>query len=57
MSKTRLLNKEQKKTAQGRGGPRQEKHWCWEDEVWLVFKTGLLVIHLVGSGLTVLIDS
>ena len=46
----------QKDKCDRRGGQSQERHWCRNDEVWGVFKTGFLYMHLACRGLTILID-
>ena len=57
MAKTSLLKKRTERILQGKGGPSQERHWHWYNEVGGFFKTELLHIHLDRRGLTVLIDS
>ena len=56
LGKNKFIKERTKTTLQGKGGPDQEKHWCWNDKVRRVFKTGLY-IHLGRRGLAVLIDS
>lgn len=52
----KFIKERAERTPRRRGGQNQERHWCRNDEVWGVFKTGFLYIHLARRGLTILID-
>ena len=54
--KNKFIKERAERTPRRRGGQNQERHWCRNDEVWGVFKTGFLYIHLTRRGLTILID-